>query len=95
MAVQLKRNALHFASSLEANKAVVESAQSKLEGNMSFMESQRRRLKVLSGKMGGTTWLTLGIVLVTILVFVVMVGVMRILRICARDLRVREGVDDE
>jgi hypothetical protein len=45
------------------------------------MESQRGRLKVLSGKTGGTTWLTLGIVLAMILVFVVMVGVMRILRI--------------
>ncbi|RXW24332.1 hypothetical protein EST38_g1525 [Candolleomyces aberdarensis] len=81
MAVQLKRNALHFAGSLEADKAVVEAAQSKIEGNMSFMETQRGRLKTLSGKTGGTTWLTLGIVLATVLLFMVMVGVIRVLRI--------------
>lgn len=81
MSAQLKRNALHFASNLEKDKAAVEEAQSKIEGNLTFMEVQRARLKNFAGKSGGTTWLTLGIVLFVILVFVVMIGVIRLARL--------------
>lgn len=81
MAAQLKRNALHFADALEKDKAVVEAALEKVEGNLGFMEGQRKRLRDFAGKSGGTTWLTLGIVLAVLLLFMVMVGFIRLTRI--------------
>lgn len=48
---------------------------------MSFMEQQRERLKKVAGKSSGTKWLTLEIVLVTILLLVVMVEAIRVLRL--------------
>ncbi|KAJ3500607.1 hypothetical protein NMY22_g19207 [Coprinellus aureogranulatus] len=81
MAAQLKRNALHFSEALERDKAVVEAALGKVEGNLGFMETQRKRLRDFSGKSGGTTWLTLGIVLCVLLLFVVMVGFIRLTRV--------------
>ncbi|KAJ3502777.1 hypothetical protein NMY22_g18472 [Coprinellus aureogranulatus] len=81
MAAQLKRNALHFSEALEKDKAVVEAALGKVEGNLGFMETQRKRLRDFSGKSGGTTWLTLGIVLCVLLLFVVMVGFIRLTRV--------------
>lgn len=80
MAAQLKRNALHFASALEKDRAVVEAAQGKVEGNLTFMETQRGRLKAFAGKSGGTTWITLGIVLCVLLLFILMVGFIRMTR---------------
>ncbi|TEB19653.1 hypothetical protein FA13DRAFT_1767107 [Coprinellus micaceus] len=72
---------LHFADALEKDKAVVEAALGKVEGNLGFMEGQRKRLRDFAGKSGGTTWLTLGIVLAVLLLFVVMVGFIRLTRI--------------
>ncbi|PPQ80194.1 hypothetical protein CVT25_003547 [Psilocybe cyanescens] len=77
MAQQLKRNAMHFSTSLEKDKAVVEDAQSKLEGNYDMMQQERVRLRDHSGKSRSTTCMTLGIVILVLLVFMLMVSVIR------------------
>ena len=80
MARQLKRNAIHFSTSLATDKAVVEEAQEKLESNFDVMSLQRVKLRDHSSKSSSTTWLTVGIVLLVLLLFVVMVGVIRFSR---------------
>lgn len=80
MARQLKRNAIHFSTSLATDKAVVEEAQEKLESNFDVMSLQRVKLRDHSSKSSSTTWLTVGIVLLALLLFVVMVGVIRFSR---------------
>ncbi|KAH9484822.1 hypothetical protein JR316_0001724 [Psilocybe cubensis] len=77
MAQQLKRNAMHFSTSLEKDKAVVEQAQAKLEGNYDMMQQERVRLRDHSGKSRSTTCMTLGIVILVLLVFMLMVSVIR------------------
>ncbi|KAF8907831.1 hypothetical protein CPB84DRAFT_1813428 [Gymnopilus junonius] len=79
MAQQLKRNALHFSSSLEKDKAVVEDTQLKLEGNYDVMQKERVRLRDHSGKSSSTTWMVVGIVVLVLVLFVLMVGVIRFL----------------
>ncbi|KAF9050485.1 hypothetical protein BJ165DRAFT_1003759 [Panaeolus papilionaceus] len=77
MAQQLKRNALHFSDSLVRDKGIVEDAQEKLEKNYDVMMKERTRLRDHSGKSGSTTWLTLGIVLAVLLIFMLMISVIR------------------
>lgn len=77
MAQQLKRNAVHFSNSLEKDKAVVEDAQIKLEGNYEVMQKERVRLRDHRGKSWGTTCMVVGIVLLVLLVFMLMVSVIR------------------
>lgn len=59
MATQLKRNAIHFASALETDKAVVLEAQEKLERNHDVMSKERVRLRDHHSKSWGTTWITI------------------------------------
>ena len=80
MVVQLKRNALHFSETLEKDKAIVEEAQQKLEGNFDVMQKERIRLRDHRGKSGSTTWLVVGIVLTVALLFVMIVLLIRLTR---------------
>ncbi|PPR00092.1 hypothetical protein CVT24_008994 [Panaeolus cyanescens] len=77
MAQQLKRNAMHFSTSLAKDQAVVDDAQQKLELNHDVMMKERVRLRDHSGKSGSTTWLTFGIIIVVLLIFVLMISVIR------------------
>jgi len=78
MAKHLKANALHFAGSLEKDKAVMESAESQLEKNVDKMSRTRTQLKTVSSKGRGTTWLVLASVVGVIIAFMVMVMLIRI-----------------
>ncbi|EAU90853.1 hypothetical protein CC1G_11807 [Coprinopsis cinerea okayama7 len=80
MAAQLKRNAIHFSSNLEKDKAVIEMAGEKLEQNYDVMQKEKGRLALLNKTTGSTTWLTIGIILVVLLLFIVMVGLIRFSR---------------
>ncbi|TFK22723.1 hypothetical protein FA15DRAFT_681535 [Coprinopsis marcescibilis] len=80
MASQLKRNAIFFSENLAKDKAVVEDASQKLEQNHGVMHKEKGRLVALNKLTGSTTWMTLGIVLVVLLLFVVMIGVIRFSR---------------
>ncbi|KAF8965557.1 hypothetical protein BDZ97DRAFT_1811249 [Flammula alnicola] len=77
MAQQLKRNALHFSNSLEKDKAVIEDAGLKLEGNYDVMLKERLRLRDHRGKSRSTTCLIMGVVLLVVVVFMLMVSVIR------------------
>ena len=59
MATQLKRNAMHFANSLENDKAVVQDAHEKMERNYAVMTKERVRLRDHRSKSWGTTWLVM------------------------------------
>jgi len=80
MAVQLKRNALHFSDSLSKDKATVEEAQQKLERNFDVMQKERIRLRDHRGKSSSTTWLVVAIVLAVVLLFSLMVLLIRLTR---------------
>lgn len=80
MAAQLKRNAIHFSTNLANDKAVVEAAGEKLVRNYDVMQVEKGRLGRLNEITRGSTWMTLGIVLVVLLTFVVMIGVIRFSR---------------
>ncbi|KAF7790066.1 hypothetical protein EIP86_001016 [Pleurotus ostreatoroseus] len=67
MATQLKRNAIHFADSLEKDKAVVQDAQEKMERNYDGMTKERVRLRDHRSKSWGTT----GIVILSLIVAVI------------------------
>lgn len=77
MATQLKRNAIHFSESLSNDKAVVEEAQVKLEGNHDIMLRERLRVRDLRGKTGGTTCLVIMSVVAVLVAFIFMVLVIR------------------
>ncbi|KAF9557481.1 hypothetical protein CPC08DRAFT_736730 [Agrocybe pediades] len=77
MAQQLKRNAIHFSSSLEKDKSVVEDAQGKLEGNYDVMQKERVRLRDRSSASRSNTCLVIGVVALVLLVFMLMVSVIR------------------
>ncbi|KAF8634271.1 hypothetical protein AX17_004228 [Amanita inopinata Kibby_2008] len=81
MAVQLKRNALHFSDSLVKDKAIVEDTQEKLESNFDIMQKERVRLRDHRGKSGSTTCLVVAIVLVVGLLFALMVVMIRLTRV--------------
>ena len=78
MAKHLKANALHFAGSLEKDKAVLESAESQLLKNVDKMSRTRTQLKSVSSKGRGTTWLVLASVVGVIIAFMVMMMLIRI-----------------
>ncbi|GBE80445.1 hypothetical protein SCP_0301600 [Sparassis crispa] len=59
MVTQLKRNALHFSGSLEADKAIVVAAQEKIERNHEVMTRERGHLRVVGGKTLSTTWIVI------------------------------------
>jgi hypothetical protein len=80
MAVQLKRNALHFSESLEKDKAIVEEAQQKVESNFDVMQTERIRLRDHRGKSGSTTCLVVAIILAVMLLFTMMVLLIRLTR---------------
>ncbi|KAJ3568784.1 hypothetical protein NP233_g5492 [Leucocoprinus birnbaumii] len=80
MAAQLKRNAQHFANSLEEEKPLVEMTSEKLEENFGTMLKERIRLRDFRLKSKGSTWMVIGIVIAVLLLFVVMVGVIRFSR---------------
>ena len=78
MATQLKRNAMHFADSLEKDKAVVEGAHQKLERNYDVMTKERVRLRDHRSKSWGTTWLVMLSMLVAVIGFVLTFFVIRL-----------------
>lgn len=80
MAIQLKRNALHFSDSLAKDKAVVEETEQKLEGNYGVMERERVRLRDHSGKSRGTTCLVVMIIMAVVFLFALMVLLIRFSR---------------
>ncbi|GJE92825.1 SNARE domain-containing protein [Phanerochaete sordida] len=70
MAAQLKRNAMHFAGALDADKAVVQAAQEKLERNHDVMSKERVRLRDHRSKSWGTTWLVILSMVVAVVGFI-------------------------
>lgn len=78
MAAQLRRNAEHFASSLEKDKAVVQDAQEKLERNHGVMTTERVRLRDHRSKSWGTTWILILSLVVVAVGFVLTFFVIRI-----------------
>ena len=77
MAAQLKRNAMHFSTSLAKDQAVVEDAQQKLEGNYDVMMKERVRLRDHRGKSGSTTCMVLAIVALVLVLFTLMISIIR------------------
>lgn len=78
MASQLKANSLRFTDALVKDKAVLEGAEEKLQGNLTKMQKERGRLGVLRGKSGSTTWLVLGSLVVVMIAWVVTFLLIRI-----------------
>lgn len=78
MATQLKRNTLHFSEMLRKDQAVVEETKEKLESNFDVMQKERLRLRDHRSKSWGTTWLTVLVVLAVLILFVMMVGIIRL-----------------
>ncbi|KAM5533731.1 hypothetical protein V8D89_012604 [Ganoderma adspersum] len=78
MATQLKRNAVHFASALEKDKAVVQETQEKLERNHDVMSKERVRLRDHHSKSWGTTWITILSLVVVLIGFFMTFLVIRI-----------------
>ena len=78
MAAQLKRNAMHFSTSLADDKVVVQAAQEKLERNHDVMTKERVRLRDHRGKSWGTTWLVILSMVVAIIGFMLTFFVIRI-----------------
>lgn len=77
MATQLKYNAIHFAGSLEKDKAVVLETQEKLERNFDVLSNQRVRLRDHRSKSWGTTWITLLSIVIAIIGFILTFFVIR------------------
>ncbi|KAF5392075.1 hypothetical protein D9757_003316 [Collybiopsis confluens] len=80
MAVQLRKNAQHFSTSLAEDKTVIEETQEKLESNFGTMQKERVRLRDHRGKSGSTTCLVIFAVVGVLAVFVFMVALIRITR---------------
>jgi len=78
MAQQLKRNAIHFSSSLANDKAVIEEASEKIEGNFNVMQGQRIKLRDRSSQSRSNTWLIMGIILLVFFIFMLMIMIIRI-----------------
>ncbi len=78
MATQLKRNALHFADSLEKDKAVVLGAQEKMERNFDVMTKERVRLRDHRSKSWGTTWIVVLSLFIAAIGFVMTFFVIRL-----------------
>lgn len=78
MAVQLRRNAEHFSNALEKDKSLVLSAEEVLMKNVESMAHERDRLKKHSWKSFGTTWITIGAILVVCLTWIWMFFIIRL-----------------
>ncbi|KZS98669.1 hypothetical protein SISNIDRAFT_492876 [Sistotremastrum niveocremeum HHB9708] len=78
MAAQMKLNAHRFADSLEKDKAAINDAQVKVEGNYDLMVKQRTRLRDHSVTSRGSTWMTLTAVVAVLIAFVIMVLIIRV-----------------
>lgn len=78
MATQLKRNAVHFAGSLEKDKAVVQEAHEKMERNFDVMSKERVRLRDHRSKSWGTTWLVVLSLFVAAIGFMMTFAIIRI-----------------
>ncbi|ORX35666.1 hypothetical protein BD324DRAFT_631085 [Kockovaella imperatae] len=70
MSNRLKLNAIHFASSLNDEKDLLESSQTTLENNLVATRSSKQDLAKVSKKGRGTTCMTLGIVILVLIIFV-------------------------
>lgn len=70
MASQLKQNSLRFTDALARDRAVMEGAEERLEGNLTKLQKERTRLKVQSGKSGSTTWMVLGAIITVVLAWI-------------------------
>lgn len=79
MAQQLKRNAIHFSSSLANDKAVIEEASEKIEGNFNVMQGQRIKLRDRTSQSRSNTCLIMGIILLVFLLFMLMIMIIRLL----------------
>ncbi|KAJ8518335.1 hypothetical protein ONZ45_g4603 [Pleurotus djamor] len=77
MATQLRRNAVHFSESLEKDKAVVEDAQQKIEGNLDGMTKERIRLRDHRGKSQSTTCLVVASLAIVCVLFILMFFLIR------------------
>ena len=77
MAAQLKRNAIHFSTSLAKDQAIIDEAQQKVEGNYDMMMKERVRLRDHRGKSGSTTCLVLAIVVLVLVLFLLVVSIIR------------------
>ncbi|TFK38616.1 hypothetical protein BDQ12DRAFT_683061 [Crucibulum laeve] len=78
MAAQLKANTIHFSTNIAKDQAVVQEAQEKIEANHDVMLKERVRLRDHRGQSRSTTCLVVSIVFAVLLLFVLMVGVIRI-----------------
>lgn len=78
MATQLKRNAVHFAGSLEKDKAIVQDAQEKMERNYDGMTKERVRLRDHRSKSWGTTGIVILSLIVAVIGFVMTFFVIRL-----------------
>jgi hypothetical protein len=78
MASQLRRNAEHFASQLEADKPLVESASEKLEANFDVMTKERVRLRDRRVTARGQTWFVVAAIIGVVLAFAFMVLLIRV-----------------
>jgi SNARE protein 1 len=78
MAVQLRRNAQHFATALEDDKDALAEADSKLDTNLTVLQKERGRLGTYSSKSRGTTWLVILSILVVLIAWIVMFFVIRL-----------------
>lgn len=77
MSTQLRKNATHFASSLEAEKPLLEQSSALLESNLTKLVGSKGRLEGIKGKGRGNTWLVLGAVGTVCLVWVWMYFLIR------------------
>lgn len=78
MATQLKRNAVHFAGTLEKDKALLIETQDKLERNHDVMKAERLRVRDHRSKSWGTTWIVMLSIIVAAVGFVLTFMVIRI-----------------
>jgi hypothetical protein len=77
MAVQLRRNAQHFATALEDDKDALAEADSKLDTNLTVLQKERGRLGTYSSKSRGTTWIVFLSIIVVMIAWTVMFFVIR------------------
>ncbi|KAK8864633.1 hypothetical protein IAR55_001883 [Kwoniella newhampshirensis] len=70
MSHRLKLNAIHFATSLENEKTMLEDSGEVLEKNLAATRSSKKTLSSVSKKGRGTTCLTLGVVILVLVLFV-------------------------
>lgn len=77
MSTQLRKNAAHFATSIEAEKPLLEQSSALLEGNLTKVTGSKGRLSAVSSKGRGNTWLVLASVAAVCLLWVWMYFVIR------------------